>query len=93
MDARLFVCNTSQVLVESARAGLGVAALPPFCVARELAEGSLVHLLPPWRITHELGIFGGTPHRTMLPARVQVVLEAVRIRLAELTPAWERLPQ
>jgi hypothetical protein len=38
-----------------------------------------------------LGIFGVTPHRIMLPARVQVVLEAVRVRLAELAPAWERL--
>jgi DNA-binding transcriptional LysR family regulator len=91
MDASLFLCDTSQVLLESARAGLGVAAMPPFCVARELAEGSLVRLLPEWRITHELGIFGVTPHRTMLPARVQVVLEAVRVRLAELAPAWERL--
>jgi len=93
MDARLFLCDTSQVLVESVRAGLGVAALPPFCVARELAEGSLVRFLPQWRLTHELGIFGVTPHRTMLPARVQVVLEAVRLRLAELAPVWEQLTE
>lgn len=91
MDASLFLCDASQVLVESLRAGLGVAAMPPFCVARELAEGSLVRLLPQWRVTHELGVFGVTPHRTMLPARVQVVLEAVRARLAELAPAWEEL--
>ena len=91
VDARVLVCDTSEVLVESVRAGLGVAALPPFCVARELAEGTLVRLLPRWRITHELGIYGVTPHRTMLPARVEVVLAAARERLAEREPYWERL--
>lgn len=91
MDQSLLLCNTSQVLVESVRAGLGITAMPPFGVARELAEGTLVRLLPQWRITHELGIFGVTPHRTMLPARIQVVLEAVRAHLAELAPVWEAL--
>lgn len=93
MDASLFVCDTSQVLTESVRAGLGVTAMPPFCVARELAEGSLVRLLPQWRVSHDLGIYGVTPHRTMLPARVQVVLEAVRARLDQLAPVWEQMTE
>ena len=50
-----------------------------------------MRLLPRWRITHELGIYGVTPHRTMLPARVEVVLAAARERLAERAPHWERL--
>jgi DNA-binding transcriptional LysR family regulator len=84
--------DTSQLLIEAARQGLAVTAMPPFSVARELAEGSLIRLLPEWTMAHaELGIFGVTPHRTMLPARVQVVLSAVRERLAELKPAWEAL--
>ncbi len=91
MDGRVFVCDTSQVLLEAVRAGMGVAAMPPFLVARELAEGSLVRLLPAWRVAHVLGIFGVTPHRTMLPPRVQVVLDATRARVAELSPAWEQL--
>jgi len=83
--------DASHVLVESARAGLGVAAMPPFSVARELADGSLVRVLPGWRTAHELGIFGVTPHRTMLPARVHAVLDAVRIRVDELVPAWSEM--
>ena len=70
---------------------LGVAAMPPFSVARELAEGSLVRVLPSWRPIHDLGIFAVTPHRTMLPARVHVVLEAVRAQVAELVPVWEEM--
>ena len=91
METSSLVFDTSQLLAESARAGLGVAALPPFAIARALDEGVLVRLLPAWRIRDsELGIFGVTPHRTMLPARVQVVLEAVRSRLRVLEPTWDR---
>ncbi len=42
MDRCSLVYDSSQLVIESARAGLGVAAVPPFTVARELAEGSLV---------------------------------------------------
>jgi len=91
MDRCALVYDTSQLLAESARAGLGVAAMPPFSVARELAEGSLVRVLPSWRPIHELGIFAVTPHRTLLPARVHVVLEAVRARVAKLVPVWEEM--
>lgn len=90
VDAPL-VYGASQLLVESARAGLGMAAVPPFCVARELAEGSLVRILPEWRIRHELGIFAVTPHRTMQPDKVQIVLEAARNKLADLAPKWWEL--
>lgn len=90
-DRSALVFNASHLLVESARGGLGVAAMPPFSVARELAEGSLVRVLPDWRPVHELGIFGVTPHRTMLPARVHAVLDAVRVRVAELVPEWEEM--
>lgn len=89
MDRSALIFDASHLIVESARAGLGVAALPPFCVARELGDGSLVRVLPEWRLIHELGIFGVTPHRTMLPARVQAVLDAVRVRVGELVPVWD----
>ncbi len=89
-DRCRLVYDGSPVLIESVRAGLGVSAVPPFAVDRELAEGSLVRLLPEWRVEHELGVFGVTPHRA-ITARVQVVLEAVRARLQELEPVWAGL--
>ena len=91
MKASSLVYDVSPLLIESARAGLGITAMPPFSVARELAEGSLVRLLPHWRVEHELGIYAVTPHRTMLPTRVHAVIEALRIRLAKLMPEWEKL--
>ncbi len=94
LDVRIeptLVFDTSQLLVDAVIAGLGVTAMPPFVVADELAEGSLVRLLPDWRVVHELGIYGVTPHRTMIPARVHVVLDALRNRLADLTPRWDHM--
>jgi DNA-binding transcriptional LysR family regulator len=91
VDRSRLMFDASQLLVESARGGLGVAAVPPFLVMRELEEGSLVRVLPDWAPIHELGVFAVTPHRTMQPARVHVVLEAVRERVAELEPIWEQL--
>jgi DNA-binding transcriptional LysR family regulator len=88
-----YVFDVSQLLVEGLRAGLGVTAMPPFCVSRELAEGSLVRLFPEWRMDHQLGIFGVTPHRGLLAGRVQVVLDAARTRLQELAPLWKRLAE
>jgi DNA-binding transcriptional LysR family regulator len=86
-----YIFDVSQLLVEGLRAGIGVTAMPPFCVSRELAEGSLVRLLPEWRMEHQYGIFGVTPHRAMLSGRVQVVLDAAKARAAELMPLWEEL--
>ena len=91
MNQYPLVFDASQLLIESTRAGMGVTAMPPFSVARELADGSLVRLFEQWRVDHELGIYGVTPHRTMLPSRVQVVLEHVRTRLDELAPSWDTL--
>ncbi len=94
-DVRMEGCrltfNSSALVVESMRAGLGVAAVPPFVIERELAEGTLVRVLPNWRVDHVLGIYGVTPHRTLVPMPVQVVLEALRARLAQRVPVWDEL--
>ena len=91
MDRSAIVYDSSPLLVESARASLGVAAMPPFSVEREVAEGSLVRVLPEWHPVHELGIYGVTPHRTLLPTRVQVVLETVRAKLEERAAVWDTM--
>jgi len=88
VDRPALVYDASQLLIESARAGLGVAAMPPFSVIRELESGALTRVLPQWRVGHELGIFGVTPHRTLQPARVRVVLDALRSRLDLVAPTW-----
>lgn len=44
----VFACNALAVLRDTAVAGLGVAVLPDWLVARELAEGTLRTVLPRW---------------------------------------------
>jgi DNA-binding transcriptional LysR family regulator len=43
--------NNGDVLREAALAGLGIALLPVWCVATDLAAGRLVRLLPQWQAT------------------------------------------
>jgi len=68
--------------------GMGVSALTPFATMDQLQSGQLVRVLPEWRISHELGVFGVTPHRAYLPARVQVVLDCVSRRIKEREAVW-----
>lgn len=84
----VFVANDVEVLQAAARAGLGVAALPPFCVEDDLQQGRLVRVLPEWRVGHTISIWGVLPHRSHVPARVQVVLEAVTKELQRQATGW-----
>ncbi len=72
-------------------AGVGVSAMAPFAVGEALRSGMLVRVLPQWRVAHTLGIFGVTPHRAYVPARVEVVLNAVRAQVRRREPLWEAL--
>ena len=43
-----FICDDLGALARSARAGIGIAQLPDFIVADDLASGKLIRLLPDW---------------------------------------------
>jgi DNA-binding transcriptional LysR family regulator len=43
--------NNGEVLREAALAGLGIALLPVWCVAAEIATGQLIRVLPDWQAT------------------------------------------
>lgn len=55
-------------------AGMGVAGLPSFVVADALMRGSLVRLLPDWRI-FAMTIHAGVPTRKHLPARTRAFMD------------------
>ncbi len=60
--------NNGDLLREAARAGLGIARLPSFMIARELEDGTLQSLLPD-RGGEEIGVFAVHPaHRQTNPA-------------------------
>src|SRR5260370_7796781 len=43
-----FAANRQTILVDAARAGLGIANLPEFLIEAAMATGALVPLLPHW---------------------------------------------
>jgi len=72
-----YASNHSEMRREAAEAGLGIACLPDFSVRRQLADGTLVRVLPEWQL---LGRYQGsswlvyTADRYRAP-RVRVVVD------------------
>jgi DNA-binding transcriptional LysR family regulator len=83
--------DNSHVLVAAARAGVGVAALAPSVVSRDLREGTLVRVLPDWVVDHSHGIFAVMPHRSHVPLRVQTVLNLLVDRARAMESQWREL--
>ncbi len=69
-----YVGSNGTLLREAALAGLGLAVVPRFMVAAELAAGLLVTVLDD-RITGELGIHAVMQHRAHVPARVRLLVD------------------
>ncbi len=72
--------NNSEVLRDAVLAGLGIALLPDFSAAAELAAGRLLPVLPEWR---PLGFFGDRiyairPPSTRVPRAVQCLVQALK---------------
>jgi len=87
MDS-VFTTDNGMMQCSVMLAGMGVSALTPFSVMDALRSGALVRVLPEWRVSHVLGIYGVTPHRAYLPARVEVVLDAVKRRIKSQEAVW-----
>jgi len=83
--------DNGQVQRDALRAGLGVAPLGTPLSAPLLASGELVRVLPEWRVEGRYGIYGVTPHRTHVPARVQAALTAMGRQLGAIQDDWDAL--
>ncbi|MDQ0043125.1 LysR family transcriptional regulator [Variovorax boronicumulans] len=94
MSARLILEPSDQVLVP-VQMGLGIAALPEIQVARLLASGALIQVLPQWRVpAHDVQLLYPM-HRHQAPAvrrLMDFLISAVPLRIAELV-AKEAAPQ
>lgn len=72
--------NNGDTCVAAALRGSGIQLQPTFLVARELASGELVEVLPDYR-SAELGIYAVYPTRKFLLPKVRVLVEYLAEKL------------
>ena len=85
--AARFAVGTGLVLAAAAVAGAGIAVMPTFMVAKELAAGTLVTLLDGWD-AGRLGIHAVHAHKRNAPAKVRAFVDflAARFRTGKHWP-------
>src|SRR5262249_54539738 len=82
------VATDGSLLREAAVAGLGLAVLPLFMVARDVPAGRLALVLEGARRA-EIGIYAVVAHRSHAPARVRALLDFLARHFARAR--WEEL--
>jgi DNA-binding transcriptional LysR family regulator len=81
-----FVANNGVALANAAMAGIGVAFLPTFHTARQVAAGELVRVLPEWE--NRGNVYAVYPTTQHVPSKVRIVVAFFKDELS--TPPWER---
>jgi DNA-binding transcriptional LysR family regulator len=79
--------NSFELLLALARAGAGIAVLPPFAVRADLDAGRLRLLLPQWH-SPPFEIWAVAPPSARLPARVRHVMDALAEYAARPVERW-----
>jgi DNA-binding transcriptional LysR family regulator len=80
------VGNTTEVLLDGALSGLGIALLPAYSVVDDLRSGRLAQVLPGWR-SPEIGIFALLPSGRFVDAKTRAWIDLLK---EQLPPAIER---
>ena len=75
--------NSGEAMLPALRAGVGIAMLPEFMVADDLAAGRLETILTDW-IPHSGALHLMTPPGTLRPARVEVLIAWLTTHLKSL---------
>jgi DNA-binding transcriptional LysR family regulator len=78
-------CNDGPTNIAGALAGLGVLAVPDFEVAHEVHSGSLVRILPTWRM-QDIALHLVFPPRKHVLARVRAFADFIVERFSD--PPW-----
>jgi len=79
--------NNGDTCRAAALAHQGVILQPTFLVGKDLADGTLVELMPDYR-SIELGIYAVYPTRKHVSAKVRALIEFLAAHFAERGPSW-----
>lgn len=79
--------NSGDTCRAAALAHQGVILQPSFLVGRDLAEGTLVELMPGYK-SIELGIYAVYPTRKHVSAKVRALIEFLATRFEGRGPSW-----
>jgi len=79
--------NSGDTCRAAALAHQGVILQPDFLVGRDLADGTLVELMPQYR-SLELGIYAVYPTRKHVPAKVRALVDFLMAHFRERGPSW-----
>ena len=83
-----FEANSADALYHAALAGLGIARLPTYLIAQDIAEGRLINLLPDLTDT-ESNIYAVYMMKRNMSPKIRVFLNFLAKRFGS-TPPWER---
>ncbi len=78
-----FRTNVADAMVKATQEGMGISLLPFFSASAALREGSLVRLLPDYRL-RERSIFAVYPSRRFLDAKVRTWVAFLQVQLPVL---------
>lgn len=79
------VSNSGMALLELARMGEGIALLDDYTVHHDLAQGTLVRVMPGFQITNttfEEGMYATILDTTQIPAKIRLFLDCVAARVS-----------
>ncbi|KAF1018550.1 MAG: hypothetical protein GAK30_03619 [Paracidovorax wautersii] len=81
--------NDNGTLLEAARAGIGILGGGEWLMARDMAEGRLVRILPDWAFDVDSGIYLVRPSAQLVSARTAAFLAWMREQCRDHMP-WCR---
>jgi DNA-binding transcriptional LysR family regulator len=79
--------NNGDTCRAAALAHQGIIFQPTFMVGKDLAEGTLVELMPSYRAM-ALGIYAVYPTRKHMSAKVRVLIDFLATHFAGRGPSW-----
>jgi len=81
--AKTFQCNVAESMVKASEAGMGISLLPFYTATRPLSDGTLLRVLPAWRL-RERNVYALYPSRHFLDAKVRTWVDFLKSELPKL---------